>query len=78
MAIDTTIATNRLEHRVTQSTFLSMFLNLNGWRHRWSCLRRMEFIVDVGEHMEGWKDRICPECQGGHIPLEELVDRGVL
>ena len=77
MAIHTTIATNGLECEVTWSVFLSMFWNLNGWRCGWNCLRGMEF-VDVEEYMESWKDGICLECQGGHIPLEELVNGGVL
>ena len=39
----------------------------------------MEFVINVEEYMESWKDRICLECWGGHIPSEEeLVNRGVL
>ena len=78
MAIHTTMATCRLKHKVTQSAFLSMFQNLNGQRRGWNCLRRMEFAVNVEEYTESWKDRICPECLGGHILLEESVNRGVL
>ena len=78
MVIHTTIATNGLKHEVTQSMFPSVFRNLNGQRPRWNCLRRMEFVINVEEYMESWKDRICPECQGGHIPSEESVNRGVL
>ena len=78
MAIHTTIATNGLEHEVNWSAFPSMFWNLNGWRCGWNCLRGMEFVIDVEEYMESWKDRICLECRGGHILSEESVDRGVL
>ena len=72
------MATCRLEHKVTQSMFPSMFQNLNRWRWRWNCLRGMEFAVDVGEYMESWRDRICLECQGRHILSEGLVSGGVL
>ena len=78
MATDTTIATNRFKRKVTQSMFPSMFRNLNRQRPGQNYLRRVEFVVDVGEYMESWKDRICLECQGGHIPLEESVNGGVL
>ena len=78
MAIHTTMATHRLKHEVTWSAFLSMFWNLNGWRCGQNCLREMEFAVNVEEYMESWKDGICPECQGGHILLEESVNGGVL
>ena len=78
MATDTTIATNGFECKVTQSMFLSMFWNLNRQRPGQNYLRRVEFVIDVGEYMEIWKDGICLECQGGHIPLEESVNGGVL
>ena len=55
-----------------------MFWNLNGWRCGQNCLRGMEFVVDVEEYMESSKGGICPECQGGHILSEELVNGGVL
>ena len=51
---------------------------MNGQRLGWNYLRRMGFVIDVGGHMESWKDGIGPECWGGHIPSEELVDGGVL
>ena len=43
-----------------------------------SYLREMEFDVDVEGCTESWRGRVCPECQGGHIPSEGSVSRGVL
>ena len=72
------MATHRLECEVTWSMFPSMFQNLNRWRCRWNCLRGMEFAINVEEYMESWRDGICLECRGRHIPSEESVSRGVL
>ena len=54
------------------------FWNLNRQRPRQNCLRRMEFVIDVEEYIESWKDGICLECRGGHISSEESVNVGVL
>ena len=62
MAVHTTMATRGLECKVTWSTFLSMFRNLNRQRHGRNYLRGMEFAIDVEEYMESWGDGICSEC----------------
>ena len=57
---------------LTVSVYVSEF----DWME--NCLRRMEFVIDVEEYIESWKDGICLECRGGHIPSEESVNGGVL
>ena len=78
MAMHTTMATRGLKHEITQSAFPSMFWNLKGCRCRQNCLRGMEFVVDVEEYTESWRDGICLECWGRHILSEESLNRGVL
>ena len=78
MVIHTTMAICRLTCKVTWRVFLSMFQNLNGRRHRQNYLRGMEFAANVEGYTESWRDRVCPECRGRHIPSEGSVNRGVL
>ena len=78
MVIHTTVTTLRLGCKVAWSAFPSMFRSWDGWRHRRSYLREMGFAIDVEGCTESWRGRVCPECQGKHIPLEGSVSRGVL